>query len=412
MTHIDPTRLVAAHREAVGFYRRHLLASDHARAYLASRGFAVLAHPDLPWRPGVDKPWQVGYAPPGWRHLTDHLTRLGYRVDELVAAGLTRQSAAGRVYDTFRNRIMFPIHDSIAGPVAFTGRALQPDERIPKYLNTPNTVIFHKGHIFYGLAEQADRLAAAAAPALVEGPLDVIATWLAHPHHAGLPRAALAACGTTLSPEHVSELLRLPGTRQHGITVCYDPDPAGFAATERAWHLLCHHRDIALHYAVLPDGHDPADLATAPGGLAALRERLTHRARPLLEAVIDHRLEDFITRNADRPDSNELRVGAVHWVADLLTHIPPNDALRVVEHVAAITGTGIEVVISAVVAAFERDDRTRAPTPAAQSPPRPAVAAAFPPPSTQSAQEPDPPSTRHPAHHPPTLRSPRHPGRR
>src|SRR5690606_17048999 len=81
MSDIDPARLIAAHREAIGFYRHHLLGSDDARRYLARRGFAVLALRDLPWHPAVNKPWQVGYAPPGWRNLTDHLTRLGHTID-------------------------------------------------------------------------------------------------------------------------------------------------------------------------------------------------------------------------------------------------------------------------------------------------------------------------------------------
>ena len=409
MSDIDTARLVAAHREAVGFFRHHLLTSDDARMYLARRGFAALALRDLPWHPAIDKPWQVGYAPPGWRHLTDHLTRLGYTVDELVDAGLARQSASGRVYDTFRDRIMFPIRDPAANPVAFTGRTLQTDPRIPKYLNTPNTPIFHKGQTLYGLAEQTDRLAAGAAPALVEGPLDVIATWLAHPDQSGLPRAALAACGTNLSPHHVAALAALPGAARHGITACYDPDPAGIAATERAWQLLHTNRDIPLLAAVLPEGCDPADLANEHGGLTALREGFTHRARPLLEAVIDHRLADFIDRHGDRPDSVELQVAAVHTVADLLTHVPPDDARRVMEHVAAVTATGIEVVTNAVIAAFEREDGTPDPNPAAQSPPRPTVATAFPPPSAQAVQA---PGSGHPAHHTPSLRSPRRPGRR
>jgi DNA primase catalytic core len=405
----DPARLVAAHREAVGFYRHHLLTADHARLYLARRGFAALALPDLPWHPGVDKAWQVGYAPAGWRHLTNHLTRLGYSVDELAAAGLARQAPYGRVYDSFRDRIMFPIRSADGDPVGFTGRTLQPDPRVPKYLNTPNTVIFHKGRIMYGAAEQADRLTAGAAPVLVEGPFDVIATWLAHPDRSGLPRAALAACGTNLSPHHVAAIIALPGARQHGITACYDPDPAGIAATERAWHLLHSNRDIPLRAAVLPEGCDPADLANQPGGLTALREGFTHRARPLLEAVIDHRLTDFIHRNADRPDSAELRVAAVHTVADLLTHVPPEHARRVVEHVATLTATSAEVVISAVIAAFDRDNGAPEPNPRAQSPPRPAIAAAFPAPS---AQAPGAGAAGHPAHHTPTLRPPRRSGRR
>jgi DNA primase len=408
MTTADPARLVAAHRAAVGFYRHHLLADDGARLYLARRGFAALA---LPWHPAVDRPWRVGYAPPGWRHLTDHLTRLGHTEDELVAAGLARQSASGRIYDTFRDRIMFPIRDPDGNPVAFTGRALHADEHTPKYLNTPNTVIFHKGQTLYGLAEQADRLAAGAAPVLVEGPLDIIATWLAHPYQAGLPRAALASCGTNLSPDHVAALLALPGAARHGITTCYDPDPAGTAATERAWQLLHTHRGIPLRAAVLPDGADPADLPNQPGGLAALREGLGHRARPLLETLIDHRLAAYHDRYADRPDSAELRVGAVHTVADLLTHVPPDDARRVIDHVADVTGTGTEVLVNAILAAFDREDGVPDPSQLAQPPPqRPAIATAFPPPGTsppaQTSAKPG-----HPAHHKPTLRPPRRPGR-
>jgi DNA primase len=305
---------------------------------------------------------------------------------------------------------MFPIRSADGHPVAFTGRTLQTGEQIPKYLNTPNTTIFHKGQTLYGLVEQADRLAAGAAPVLVEGPLDVIATWLAHPPESGLPRAALAACGTNLSPDHVAALAALPGALRHGITTCYDPDPAGIAAAERAWHLLHRHRGIPLHAAVLPDGRDPAALANQRGGLASLREGLSHRARPLLETVIDHRLGAYHDRYADRPDSVELRVGAVHTVAELLTHVPPEDARRVLEHVAAVTAASVETVVNAVIAAFDREDGTTAPNPAAQSPPtRPAVAAAFPPPS---AQPPGPAAAGHPANHTPTLRSARRTGRR
>ncbi|MCQ7029835.1 hypothetical protein MRO55_25350, partial [Escherichia coli] len=87
---------------------------------------------------------------------------------------------------------------------------------------TPDTSIFHKGQLLYGLAEQHGRLAAGAPPVLVEGPLDVLAVWLAHPADAGLPRAALAACGTALSADHIAALTALPGAGRHGITTCYD----------------------------------------------------------------------------------------------------------------------------------------------------------------------------------------------
>jgi DNA primase len=365
---IDTTRLTAAHHEAVGFYRHHLLTNDAARLYLAQRGLAALALPDRPWHPAVDKPWRVGYAPPGWRNLTDHLTQLGHTENELLAAGLARRSASGRVYDTFRDRILFPIRNATGDVVAFTGRALRYDDRTPKYLNTPTTAIFHKRQIWYGLAEQADRLAAGAAPVLVEGPLDVIAVWLAHPDGAGLPRAALAACGTNLSPDHIAVVTALPGAARHGITTCYDHDPAGDAATERAWQLL-RGAGMPLRAAVMPDGTDPADLLTVPGGLATLRETLSHRALPMLDTLIDQRLDAFFDRHADRPDSIELRVAAVHTVTDLLTHAPPDRAGQLVDHVAQTTGTDIETVVNAVIAAYDSEDGTPVPDSVAAQPP-------------------------------------------
>jgi DNA primase len=390
MSDINPARLVAAHREAVGLYRHHLLADDTARHYLAWRGLAALALPDLPWHPAVDKPWRVGYAPAAWTTLTKHLNRIGFTNEEIVAAGLARQSPSGRVYDTFRDRIMFPIRDPAGDPVAFTGRALHVNERIPKYVNTPGTAIFHKGQTLFGLAEQADRIAAGAAPVVVEGPLDVIAVWLAHPDEAGLPRVALTACGTNLSGDHIHQLIALPGARQHGITTAYDPDTAGIAATERAWTLLHTHRGIPLRAATLPDGTDPADLINQPGGAAVLREGLTHRAQPLVEAVIEHRLDAFFARHADRPDSAELRVAAVHTVADLLTHVPPEASRRVVDHVANLTGTTFEVVASAVISAFDREDGAPVPNPVAEPPPHCTATRAFPLPGAKSAQPAEP----------------------
>ena len=412
MSTVDPARLVAAHSAAIGFYRHHLLGDDTARLYLARRGLAALALRDLPWHPAVDKPWRVGYAPATWTALTDHLTRLGFTTAELLAAGVARQSASGRVYDTFRDRIMFPIRAADGQPVAFTGRALHVGDRTPKYLNTPDTTIFHKAQTWYGWAEQVDRLGAGGAPVIVEGPLDVIAVWLAHPADAGLPRVAVAACGTNLSPDHIAALTALPGAVRHGITIAYDPDPAGIAATERAWTLLHTHRGIPLHAAVLPDGADPADLLARPGGIAALREGLTHRRRPLVEAVIDHRLHQFLQRHAERPDSLELRVAALHTVAELLTHIPTEQSRRVLEHVADLTGTTVDVVASTVIAAFDRehgDNTITAPQPTAQPPPpRPTAARAFRPPDTNY---PPPASRAGHAVNPATMRR-RRPGRR
>jgi len=169
---------------------------------------------------------------------------------------------------------------------------------------------------------------------------------------------------------------------------------------------------VNLRAAVLPGGNDPADLLTRLDGIPALREGLSHRSRPLVEAVIDHRLHQFIDRHADRPDSPELRVAAVHNVADLLTHIPAEQSRRVIEHVADLTGTTFDVVASAVIAAFDREhgeDGIPAPQPTAQPPPQRSTAAlAFPPPDTS---QPPPAGRAGHAVNPTTLRR-RRPGRR
>lgn len=366
----DPSRLVAAHVAAINFYRQHLLDNNDARMYLARRGLAILALRDLPWRPGIDKPWEVGYAPNTWTALRDHLRELGFTTAELTGAGLARTAASGRAYDTFRDRLMFPIRTADGNPIGFTGRALHPTDKAPKYLNTAETKIFHKGQILFGLAEQNDRIRAGGAPVIVEGPLDVHAIWLAHPSDAGLPRVAVAACGTALTPAHVALLTALPGATRHGITTAYDNDPAGRAATERAWNML-YNTGLHLRAAVLPDGADPADLITHPGDIAALRAGLSHRARSLLETVIDHRLDRFITRYEDTPDSPELRVAAVRAVADLLTHMRPDNSHELVDHIAAITGAAPEVVISVVIGAFDDQSASHpdSPRPTAQPPP-------------------------------------------
>src|SRR4051812_12142195 len=97
---VDRQRMIDAYHATIAFYRSHLQASQRAVAYLRTRGFDTLVTDDQPWR--------VGYAPAGWAHLTDHLDRVGFTATERVAAGLVRQSASGRLYDAFRDRIMFP----------------------------------------------------------------------------------------------------------------------------------------------------------------------------------------------------------------------------------------------------------------------------------------------------------------
>jgi DNA primase len=203
---------------------------------------------------------------------------------ELIAAGLATRSRTGHLVDLFRDRIMFPVHHPDGHPVAFLGRAApSANADAPKYLNTPDTAIYHKGQILYGAGEQADRVAAGATPILVEGPVDVLAVALAFP--AG-DRVGIATCGTGLTTHHAAAIAAMPGA-------------AGRKATERAWQLLTGHRAIGLFAATLPDHTDPGDLITSTSDIADLRAALTTHARPLAKAVIDNRLDELATRRPD-----------------------------------------------------------------------------------------------------------------
>jgi DNA primase catalytic core len=224
---VDPARLVAAHRQARTYYRQQLATADGPRRYLTHRGLGPL----IPTGPAsafrVEGSWHLGYAPPGWTNLVDHLTRLDYTPSELIAAGLAIRARTGGLVDVFRDRVMFPIHDPHGEPIAFTGRAPDRATDVPKYLNTTDTVIYHKGQTLYGLGEQRDRVDAGWAPVIVEGPVDVLAVWLAHPQQAGVGRAAVAACGTSVTEHHAATICALPGAARHGVTIAFDDDPAG-----------------------------------------------------------------------------------------------------------------------------------------------------------------------------------------
>ncbi len=379
--HADPARLVAAHEHAAEFYRHQLLRAAGPRQYLAGRGMAVLARPHLPWRAGVDLPWRIGYAPPGWTTLVDHLTGAGFTPEELEAAGLATRTRSNRLVDTFRDRIVLPIRDHAGRTVAFIGRAAPgagPDA--PKYLNSPDSAIYHKGQTLYGLAEQHDRLQAGWAPVLVEGPLDALAIWLAYRDSMGTGRAALAPCGTSLTRAQAATVCTLPGTARHGVTVAFDDDTAGHAAADRAFHLLCVHHDVVLRSAGLPAGADPGDLIAHPDSAAELRAGLTYRARPLAEVVIDHRITTMLARHPRLLVEIPGQVGAVRAVAPVLTRLPAPEAIRLVRYVAEATGTGIDTVTWAVLDVFdnERDARQSDPrirSPAGATPPHTAPTA-------------------------------------
>jgi DNA primase len=255
---VAPDRLLAMHEAAASRYRSQLLSpfGEGPRAYLEARGLGQIVRPT-----GHDTadPWQVGYSPSNWTGLVDHLRAAGFTDSDFEAGGLAIRTRNGNLVDRFRDRIMLPIRDVHGQVIAFIGRAPDDrDEQTPKYLNSPNTAIYHKADSLFGLGCQdlADRRVI-----LVEGPLDVLAV------HAAVPgAAAVAPCGTAFT-EAQARVLASSGARN--IVVAFDADQAGRAATVKAYETLRPHIENPLS-ARLPDGTDPALLAESnPADLPA-----------------------------------------------------------------------------------------------------------------------------------------------
>lgn len=308
-------RLLSGHREAVRFYRAQLAGTIEAQAYLVGRGLPGV----LPGAVDQDR-WNLGYAPPQWVGLIRHLRDHGYRDDEMELAGLAVRSRTGRLVDRFRDRIMFPLRgtgggagaDGAAGDVVgFIGRDITDSLAVPKYLNSPTTPLYRKGTILFGLAEQQDLLAAGQVRRLVvEGPVDVIAVAEAQ-HDVPPDVVAVATCGTTLTEDHV-DLLSTDGGSARSLAVAFDPDRAGRAAADRAYGLL-KHWPVSVDALELPA--DPADLLRDSGAVTA-RAALTATGRPLLDAVVDHKLQRWAAGIA--AGWPEARVAALRAVAPLV----------------------------------------------------------------------------------------------
>ena len=216
----------------------------------------------------------VGFAPPGWRFLYDILGSDNIHTKHLLESGLTTRNSTGREYDRFRDRIIFPIRDVRGRTIAFGGRVL--DDSKPKYLNSPETLLFHKSETLYGLyeARQANRVLDRVI--VVEGYMDVVAL----AQH-GIP-FAVATLGTALTGQHLDRLSRQ--TAQ--VIVCFDGDQAGKKAAKRALDTMLSFLsdEFSIRFLFLPDGQDPDSLVRAEGQ-AAFLARL-NQALPASEALI------------------------------------------------------------------------------------------------------------------------------
>ncbi len=233
-------------------------------------------------RRGLDptawKRWQLGYAMDDWRALYTHLRSGGFSEDEIIGAGLAKRSdKGGEPYDVFRNRIIFPIADARGDIIAFGGRALDPADKA-KYLNSPDSDLFHKSQILYNFKRAREALGYGERGGLIvcEGYMDVIAL-----SEAGFANA-VAPLGTALTPDQL-QLLWKAGPDP---VMCFDGDAAGQRAAGRAIDTALPHvlPDRSVYFCKLPEGEDPDDVLGQPGG----REKMTALlagALPMIEML-------------------------------------------------------------------------------------------------------------------------------
>lgn len=268
---IPIARLIQVNDLTRAFYEQSLSGS-WAHAYLHDRfGMDLAGHPDF----------APGYAPHGWTRLVDHLHQAGVTDDEMLAAGVATTARNGNLIDRFRDRVIFPItHDGEV--LGFVGRRhpnLTDEHRAgPKYLNTAQTALFHKGAQLFGAP---DGIPTDAIPVLVEGPIDAIAITLSSTRHIGV-----APLGTSLTNEQANQLAE----HRSEVLVATDADIAGQIAAERAFWLLSQH-NLATSLVSLPAGSDPADLL-ANRGPRALALALVD-TRPLSDVLLDERLTNL-----------------------------------------------------------------------------------------------------------------------
>ncbi len=263
-------RLFAAMARAQDFFREHLAGPKgrEARAYLERRA--------LP--PDVQEQFGIGYAPGGWTDTLEVLKKAGFTPEELIGAGLVSAGDGDRrAIDVFRDRIMFPINDAQGRIIAFGGRALDPNAKA-KYLNSPDTPLFHKGRNLYRLKEARALLAKSKRAGLVvgEGYLDVVAF-----ERAGI--AAVAPLGTALTEDQLALIWRAGGEP----IFCFDGDGAGRRAADKALDLALPQmgpgRTLAI--ALMPEGEDPDDVYRHSGAPAL--HALLAAALPAAEALFE-----------------------------------------------------------------------------------------------------------------------------
>lgn len=325
-------RLVAANQAAAEFYASQLSTAGArtAREFLAQRGFDR-DHAQV---------YGCGFAPDGWDTLVKHLRQRGFSGLEMTNAGLAKEARSGNLIDRFRRRLVWPIRDLAGDVIGFGARKLFDDDDGPKYLNTPETMLYKKSHVLYGIDHAKREIARQGKAVIVEGYTDVMAC-----HLAGVP-TAVATCGTAFGTDHIGVLRRLlmdADTFAGEIIFTFDGDAAGQKAALRAFD--DDQRFVTQTFiAVGPDNMDPCELRLAKGP-AAVRDLIARR-----EPLIAFALRSVLSRYD--LDTAEGRIAALRTAAPLVAKVKDR-ALRpeYARKLAGDLGMDVEPVNRAVLAA-------------------------------------------------------------
>lgn len=307
--------LQEALQQAADYYRAELKKSPRAIEYLKGRGLSGQ----------IAARFQMGYAPAGWQNLQGVFD--DYQHEVLKTAGLVIENEQGRRYDRFRDRVMFPIHDQKGQVIGFGGRVIESEDDGPKYLNSPETPLFQKGHELYGLFLARRAIRDAGRALVVEGYMDVVAL-----AQYGI-EYAVAALGTATTPYHITKLMR----QTDEIVFCFDGDAAGRKAAWRAaMNALPALTDgLRLNFLFLPKEHDPDSYVRAFGKEAFEAEM--KEAMPLSQYIIQ-------TLSADNAlQSQEDKVHFLNEAEPILKQIQaPRLALLLRKRVAELAGVSMD----------------------------------------------------------------------
>jgi len=284
---------------AAGFFVDQLWNSSDGRAiglsYFKERGF----------REDVIKKFELGYSPDSWDALINSAKASGHQEAYLESTGLAIKNDKGKLYDRFRGRVMFPIHNFTGRVIGFGGRTLKTDKNVPKYVNSPESDIYHKSNVLYGLFHAKKAIRETDNCYLVEGYADVLSA-----HQAGVENV-VASSGTSLTTEQI----RLIGRFTQNVTILYDGDAAGIKASLRGLDMILE-EGLNVKVVNFPDGHDPDSYMHLVGAGA-------------FRVYIENNRKDFILYKADtllKEAGNDpiKRAGIIRDIVESIAKIPDN----------------------------------------------------------------------------------------